>query len=260
MASETEENLGSSDRTFHKMAFIAFFFFVFAYLFFEAIKISGDIGEVYTSFFKELVQQSQKGVIFFYILLGLPAFGILLFDFATNKGVTELIDTVTHEEHSLFGVELTFFRQLMIAGIFSLIFIFYITTTGQAFVQAPAFSFLDTAIGNAFLSGILGGVVETLFFFIVAQPIIYAFSYRITNSQILSILSSVILATLFFTGFHTIVYQYNEAALYSVFFFGFLNSLLTILLRSNITNISIHLTNNFLVRFLAITSFAVILV
>ncbi len=175
-----------------------------------------------------------------------------------------IFDSVTSEDKSENIFNLGFKSRLLI-GVGLIIFtIFYVTGTGQAFIQAPNFALtefgiLDTQLGNAILSGIVGGIIETAFFFAVLMPFIHTLAFRFTSSGAFASIISLVAISIIFILFHTTVYAYSEIALLSVGIFGFLNAMIVLVFRDNFQNMMWHFSNNFLVILFSVTTFSIIL-
>lgn len=172
-------------------------------------------------------------------------------------------DTVTSEEQdeSLFGLD---FKWKLLIGFLLVVFtFFYITGTGQAFVQAPNFGLvefgvLDSQLGNAFVSAVVGGVIETAFFFSILMPVAHGLVFRFTNNVVLASGIGIIATTLIFLQFHTTVYAYSETALLSVGIFGLSNAILLFIFRDAYILKLFHGFNNFFVVLLAVTTFQIV--
>jgi len=116
------------------------------------------------------------------------------------------------------------------------------------------------ASGNAVVSALCGGFIETIVFFGFIFPTIHGITYKMTNSFYLALVIATIATTAIFTGFHNWVYKYNESTLLSVAVFGLVNCALAALIRSNVVNIFMHSTNNLMVVLFSLTKmmFAVV--
>ncbi len=198
-----------------------------------------------------------------YTLLGVFSTAFLTLNMIRPKG-EDGIDTVTSEESSegVFGLD--FKWKMAIAGALVIGIYFYITTTGLAFVQAPnfglvEFGILDTQFGNAFVSAVVGGVIETAVFFAILMPVVHGLTFRFTNNAALASAAGIIVVSLIFWQFHTTVYSYSEAAQLSVAIFGIGNAILLFLFRDAFMLKFVHFFNNLFVILFAVTTFSVIL-
>jgi hypothetical protein len=231
--------LGSEEVGSAKIYYIIALFFVLAFLFYAMIGASPQ----------------QKELLQFYILFGF-FLGIvpLLFDFVSRKELP--LDTISIEESPISPK-----IQLLLGIVVSIGLSWWMFTTQQAFVQAPQFSMFDTPLGNAVVSALSGGFIETIVFFGFIFPTIHGITYRTTNSFYLALVIATIATTVIFTGFHNWVYKYNESALLSVAVFGLVNCALAALIRSNVVNIFMHSTNNLMVVLFSLTKmmFAVVI-
>jgi membrane protease YdiL (CAAX protease family) len=228
-------SLGDEEITSSKIYMIIFYLLVFTFLFFASIG----------------APQEQKSVIYYYILFGgfVGLFPLIIDTFVTRK--EEPLDTVSIEEPPI--PLLSVRNQIILGLLLSLVVGWRIATTGQAFVQGERFSVFEGALGNSILSGILGGVIESMIFFQFLYPTFYSIVFDRTGSAFLSVLVSTVLITAVFTGFHVWRFRYNESALMSVALFSLINCVFVLITRSVILNIMIHFTNNFLVQYLNLT-------
>ena len=175
-----------------------------------------------------------------------------------KKGIP-YVDSVLHETTSPLSLK----YQLLIGFVLSMIIGLWIATTGQAFVKANPFNItfqiMETKEGKALLSALVGGVVETLFFFGLIYPSLH---YFLTSKfEYVGMFLAMLAGALIFTLYHNIVYEYNEVALFTVFFFAFFFNILPVFfLRSLVIPTMVHFINNFVVVYLSITRMMVILV
>ncbi len=197
-----------------------------------------------------------------YLLIGSAGSAFLVLNIVKPKAVDGLDAVISEErDEGIFGLS---FRSKMLIGVGLVAFtFFYITSTGLAFVQAPnfglvEFGILDSQFGNAFVSGIVGGVIETVIFFAVLMPVIHGLAFRFSNNAVLASLIGIILITVIFWQFHTTVYAYSETAQLSVLIFGFTNAGLLLLFRDAYILTLFHFFNNFFVIFFAVTTFSII--
>jgi len=164
----------------------------------------------------------------------------------------DLIDTVSEEprEKRPFRIlkNLTTFQYLLIVFVICGTVFFSIQSTGKLLVTAPTFqvlSFTQSLWYSSFLTGLVG-VMETLFFFCFIFPTIYSLIYLRTREIILSLFTSILITSLIFVGFHSLVYgTANIVASISVFIFGIRECIFIYLFRSAFLPIADHFTNNF---------------
>lgn len=198
-----------------------------------------------------------------YTLIGSVASAAIALNLAIPRAKMP-IDTVTSEEASENVLNASFKVRVLIAAALVVFTIFYVGGTGQAFIQAPSFNLapfgiLDSGLGNALVSGLVGGVLETAFFFAVLMPFIHGVVIRWIGSEKVATLAGILAISTIFVWFHTTVYAYSETALVSVGVFGLLNALLVLVVRDNYQNMAWHFANNFLIILFGITAFQVIL-
>ena len=203
---------------------------------------------------------ATKNILYFYIILQLVSLFFIAFDMLTKKEALETIDTVTIESESPIDIK----YQILTGAALSAIIGFFIATTGQAFVNAypfgVSFNIWEGTVGSAMLSGLVGGVVESLFFFSLLTPTIYSITHKFTDSVAISIIVAMLLGSFLFFASHIFIYKYSETSLLTVFFFGLVfNAIPVIFLRSIIPSMMVHFTNNFLVVLLVITKFSLLL-
>jgi hypothetical protein len=230
--------LGSEEVTSAKIYYLITLFFVLAFLFYASIGAT----------------ETQKNLLYFYILFGFTL-GIvpLLFDFVSRKELP--LDTISIEDSPISPKV-----QLFLGIIASVALGYWMSVTQQAFVQAPQFSIFDTPLGNAVVSALCGGFIETIVFFGFIFPTIHGIVYDRTDNYYLAAFIAIVATTAIFTGFHNWVYKYNESALLSVALFGLINCILALVIRSNVVNIFVHSTNNLMVVLFNLTKmmFAVV--
>lgn len=241
---------GSENWTLRKTIVLGIYFLTLAFMFYGLIGLSSDSRN-----FLQLVFY-----LCFLFFLGIAPLGI---DMLVTKK-EEPIDTVSDEAEDDGGGE--GIVQLSIRNIFLLslglgiLFAIFISVSQTAFVQAPTFQMFETKFGQALLSGIVGGICETAVIFGFLTPTFVGFFERFaSDNKILSSLVGIIGGALIFFLYHTIVYQYDQIALLSVFIFGFINSLLLFVFRSVYPLIAIHFVNNFMIVFASVSTFAVFL-
>ncbi len=208
---------------------------------------------------------SQQMVLYFYIAMLTVSTVFIVIDLKTSEKELDYLDSVTVEDDAPLSPK----KNLLIGAIGSLILLFFIATTGQAFVDSRApfgvtFSTLNNSfgnpVGNALLSGIFG-VSEVIFFFSTVYPSLHSTIFKKTDSMILALVGGILSISLIFLGFHGVVYKSNESALLTVFFFGSCFQALPILLMRNSTiSKMLHFTNNFAVILFSISKFSIFLV
>ncbi len=239
----SEEALGSEEITREKNLFLVFLLFVFGFLFWALIGVAQLKGTV-------------LNILLFYIAFGLFATIFILVDYFVIKKERPL-DTITIEDEA--PIKLSLKAQLILSAILGVGVFFWISTTGQAFVNAPTFQVFETRFAQAFLSGIVGAVPETLVFFSVLAPTLYLLINYWTDNKLFALLAFFVGGTFLFFIFHLFTYFYDQPALFSVAMFGFINLLLLYLFRSVLPLMSIHFFNNFAVVYFSVTQFVVIL-
>jgi hypothetical protein len=233
-----------------KSGLLAFYFAVEIFLFYAALQYFKTSSEIF-------------GKLAFFIGFGFIAIlGIGIDAFLKMKGKdedTELVDTITIEEPEDAPIHVSFKWQLLISLGLGILIAIWISTTGNALVQAPQFQVFDGKTGNAFLGAITGGVIETAVFFGLITPSLVVIVQRFTGNQILGVLAGIIGGALIFMLYHTVAYQYDQMALVSVFIFGIINTILLFTFRSVVPLIILHTINNLMVGMMLITTFGIIL-
>ena len=229
-----DDSLGTEEITSEKMGMFVFYLIVFTFLIFGligAIDTKGSVFNLLTLY------------ILFFAVIGIIPVAI---DNLT-KGERDLpLDTVTFDTDDEAILPLSMKWQIVI-GIAGSIFLgFFILSTGQSFLAPFRMQIFETTIGEAILSGVVGGVVEVATIF----GVLFAISYFILTRMmgLFGSILSLIAISLVFTGFHSIVYEYNSSALISVFIFGlFFQAIPLYLFRSVVIPIMLHFTNNFII-------------
>lgn len=190
------------------------------------------------------------GLSLVYTVMGMIASIVIAMDL--SKKIQAPIDTVTDEDprESPIGIsgkwKLVFGLGLMIiVGTF-------IATTKTSIIQAPIFGVTDVLFNEAVVSGLVGGVIETAFFFAVLMPTIYAFVNKTLNNSVIASIMAIVGISVIFLLFHTTVYQYDAVALNTVLIFGFMNAMVVFVIRDNWINTMIHGTNNFMIVIISI--------
>ena len=207
----------------------------------------------------------DQGVIRFYMLFGLIlGFIPLLIDYFMNNGKELPLDTISYENDST----ISFFNnpsvQLISSFLLGVLTFIKIKFTQEAFIQAPQFHIslfsINSKFANAFLSGIVGGVFETIVFFGFLFPTSYAIFKKMGFSKGVSLFLAIIGTSGLFTLFHYWRYAYLITALVSVFVFGVFMCLLTYAYRSTLPAMVVHFVNNFLVIMMVVQGFKIMMV
>jgi len=199
------------------------------------------------------------GLAIIYLMIGTIASFVIGINTISSQ-IKPPIDTVTVESEDVAVIKLSLKWKIVVALCFMAFTFFMTITQNQAFVQAPIFGLSDFLYGEALVSGIVGGILETALFFAVIQPVTHSIVFKTTGNVFFATVGGVIGATLIFFLFHTTVYQYNQEALMSVAVFGLFNSLIVLMLRDNVVTSTWHFTNNFCVVFFQILKFAILTV
>ncbi|RKX65143.1 MAG: hypothetical protein DRP42_05245 [Tenericutes bacterium] len=243
--------LGSEDTT-HKIKY--FLVILGAYLIMFFLYLGLPLGE--------------RGVVTFYIWFGL-LLGVLPFlvDFLINRNKDLPLDTISYENNSPIPFLNNGYVQFGLSLALAVFVFMKIKITQTAFVQAPQFhinlmgvlSNANPAL-NAFMSGITGGLFESLVFFGFILPTIYAILKRLGQNTIVSSVVTVLLTSAIFTGYHFWHYQYLMSAMITVFLFGIFQCLLVMSFRSTIPAFLTHFANNFAVVLFTVTSYSLMVV
>ena len=211
-------------------------------------------------FFMIPANQVETSVIVKFLVLGIIFFIPYLMDLFFIKKELPL-DTVVFEKNSPFPILNNHKTNLIISLIIGFLTFLWVRTTGLALIQQPTFhigeGFFAFSKGiNAFLSGLLPGVFESLVFFAFLFPTIHALINKYSKSFFISFLIAAIISSLLFMSFHFWVYGYNQQALLSTLLFGFENVLLIYLFRSVYPCITIHFFHNLAVALFSILGFS----
>ena len=232
-----------------KIYYFLFLFIVYAVLFFFYIGANAV----------------DKGIIRFYMMFGLIlGFIPLLIDYFINKNKELPLDTISYENNSIIPFFNNSSVQLISAFLLGALTFLKIKFTQEAFIQAPQFHIslfsINSKFANAFLSGITGGVFETIVFFGFLFPTLYAVFKKTGFNEWSSLFWSVLVTSGFFTLFHYWRYAYLITALVSVFVFAVLMCLLTYAYKSTIPAMVVHFMNNFLVIVLVVQGFRILMI
>lgn len=230
----SEKDLGGKEITKEKMVFLSLILFSFLYLIYRYTFVQNPVYLFYSSL-----------LAFSLIFIG--------FDMITKDNYS--LDTVLIEKNSPINIK----TQIFLGIGLSLMLAFWIGLTGQALVKANPFGIVFQAQPSldAFDSAIMGGIVETLFFFAVLYPTLHAIltDYFDKFGGILAMF----LASLIFMFMHDAVYGYNEPVLLTVFVFAFFFNVLPIFFtRSIILPVFAHATNNFIVVLFKVTQMSIL--
>lgn len=230
------------DRNKKKVLVLVFYLLVFAFLTWQLIDVVQKKGTIMNNLLFYMV---------FFFVLGITPLIIDIF----VKDKEWPIEAISIENNAL--IKLSVPKQLLFSGILAVLLMIWISTSQTAFVQAPTFQLLDTKFGGALVSGIVGGVCETAVIFAFLTPTIGNMLGR--DNNFLCYLFGVIAGTAIFLLFHTIVYAYDQVALFSVAIFGFINVVLLLVFRSVIPLIAIHFINNFTIVLFSVGQIMVLL-
>ena len=168
------------------------------------------------------------------------------------------IDTVTIEPIEESAIKFSQRTRFIIGIGFFILTAVLVSATKQAFVKAPIFGLFDALYSEAFISGVVGGILETAFFFSVIQPVIHSFVYERFGNAFLALIVGIVGVTALFLLFHTTVYKYDTKALNTVLIFGFANALNVFIFRDNTINMGWHFSNNFFTVLFRLTVFGVV--
>jgi len=235
--------LGGKEITKTKAFFILFYILNLAFLYYLAIGAT----------------EAERTVIYYYVGLEVVSLVLIVAVDMLSYGKKELpyVDSVIHESNSPLSLK----AQIALGTILSVFIGIWISSTGQAFVKANpfgvTFQIMETKVGKALLSALVGGVIETLFFFGLLYPSLHAFLEAKLGFP--GTILAMFLGALIFTLYHNIVYETVETALYTVFFFGFVFNVLPVFfLRSLVIPTMLHFCNNFLIVYLNITKMMIL--
>ena len=129
---------------------------------------------------------------------------------------------------------------------------FNLTSNGMSIIGVPTFSVMSVSKGVLYnsLTTAFVAIPETLLFFGLIFPTIYALIYKTIKEPMTTLLLAIILASSVFSIFHWSVYGVaNLSATISTFIFGIFNCLWIYSFRSSYSLIMIHAVNNFVAVF-----------
>lgn len=235
------ERLGGTESKSYEKYFILFDLIVYAILFFASLGIVASTGAYQ---------------IYFYIIFGLVLSTVPSVICFLNRDREELpIDTVDLEdEDTQIASPLASWRvQLMIGIALSVLIGWQIISSQAIYVQYPTFAiqipFLSgsaSLVFNSFISALAAGYIESRVFFSFVFPTAYNIINKKYDAIILALIGSIALTTGFFTAYHLFVYSTSVVSLQSVAAFALINCLLVVFLRSVVSNILLHFSNNFI--------------
>ena len=233
------ERLSGEEKSSYGKYFILFDFIVYGILFFASLGI---------------VATTSVYQIYFYIFFGLVLATVpTIYTFLNRDREKIPIDTVDlEEEDSQIVSYLASWRVQVIIGIILSILIGWQIISNQGiFVQYPTFAiqvpFLSgtsALVFSSIIAAIASGYIESRVFFSFIFPTAYNIINKKSEIVILSLLGSIVLTVGFFTAYHLFVYSTSIVSLQSVAVFALINCILVIFLRSVVSNIGIHFTNN----------------
>jgi hypothetical protein len=183
-----------------------------------------------------------------YFIFG--AFGLIvwLIDFNIKQVGNELISTSLWET-SVFGKLKPMHYLLLTTGsLFWAAFSFFNTATSkQSIIGAPkVFQIIELGVTGDVLTSLSFAVMENLIFFYFIVPTIFGISYKASRSPLISMITAVFIGGIFvFPIYHLLTYGLTDiSATIGVMSFGFMNSLIVLLIRNPIFTDTWHIANN----------------
>lgn len=254
-----EETLGT-EFSQSKIYYLLFLLGLYLVYFFFYIGMMADVNA-------GIDYANQASKLWYYIWFGL-VLGVLpfLMDMIFNQNKDLPLDTISYENNSPLPVFNNFWFQIGSSFFLAMIVFLRIRLLNQAFVKAPSFSLtipvisqlgLDRKVIGALISGLTAGFVESMVFFGVIFPIIYAVLKQQELPDLFALIVSGFFAVTVFTGYHWFAYGYQITALLTVAFFGASQVVLAYLYKSMIPLFFTHFINNFAVVLFTMSAYVV---
>jgi len=252
---EEYETMGS-EFSKEKIHYLLFLLGVYAIMFF---------------FYIGLADPAQRDFLMFYIVFGF-ILGVVpfLLDLIFNNNKDLPLETLSYEKTSIFPIVNTVWFQHATSIIMSIFMFLKIKVTGEAFVKAPSFQVNVPVIQNfipainkfsgALISGICGGVIETIVFWGFFFPTIYALMKSQDFGDMFSFIFATILISTGFVAYHWWKYGYILTALIVVFLFAIIQSFLAYIYRSTFPLIYTHFINNFTVQLFVLAAYSLVII
>ena len=235
--------LSGSENTAPRWAFLLLDFLVYLFLFWASIGATAG----------------QKDLLWFYIffgaVLGTGPYIVDLVTKAAKSEPSEYIDTVALEDEQMFEPLASPKVQIGIGLVIAGLVAWQMLTTSSMWIAYPQFGVFSSPVGNAILAAVSAGYVETIVFFRFLMPTLARIGSAFTESDVIGIMIAIILTTACFTGYHMWIYKYSEQALLSVVMFSLGNCMLVLMLRSVVSNITWHFTNNAIAHLTQVVKF-----
>jgi len=212
-----------------------------------------------------LAADEQRVVIFYALFGGFLGLVPFIVDLIISDNSDLPLETMSYENNSPLPFLRNFWVQLVSSIVLGVLVFLRVQYTQQAFVKAPSFhlvvplgsTFADKA-ANAFLSGITGGIFETIVFWGFFFPTCYAVLRKNGFGKVEATIISIVFAAFVFALYHWWRYGYLITALIMVFAFGLIQGILAWSYRSMLPLFTTHFMNNFAVVLLTLTAYSVL--